>query len=497
MSTIIIEKYNEVYVRIFSDSSIEQELSDFFKFRVPGYKYMPLYKNKLWDGFTRLYNIHTKTLYVGIVDYVYQFAQRNGYTVELKNSVHIDNGYTTDQIKNFADSLNLHARGEPVEIYDYQVNAVHNALNKNRALIISPTSSGKSLIIYTIVRWHLENNRKCIIILPSTQLVEQLYSDFTDYSSNNGFSVDDNCQKLYSGFSKQFTKNVLLTTWQSVFRLQKDYFNQFDCVIVDEAHQAKSKSLISILEKMPNVKYRIGATGTLDGSQTHKLTLEGLFGKEYKVISTKELMDDGKVADLRISCLLLKYSKESRELLKKAEYKNEIAWLISNPARNKFIRNLAISTNGNTLVLFQFVEKHGKVLYDLIKAKVKNDRKVFFIHGGVDASDREEIRTILKQHSNAILIASYGTLSQGVSIPSIENVIFASPYKSKIKVLQSIGRGLRLNEGKSHCKLFDIADDLSHKSYKNHTLNHALERFKLYTAEQFKMKLIEVDLHGT
>lgn len=496
MSQIRIEKYNEVFVRIFSDRSIEQELSDFFSFRVPGYQYTPQYKNKLWDGWTRLFNLQTKCLYLGLVDYVFEFAKRNKYECVLVNDVQELTDITFNEVKEFAVSLNLHGRGKPIDIYDYQVDAIYTALHRNRSLLISPTSSGKSLIIYNLIRHHLNNDRKIVIIVPSTQLVEQLYSDFEDYSSANGFLVLKYIQKLYSGFSKTFTKDVMITTWQSIYLEPKQFFKQFDVIIGDESHLFKSKSLTTIMEKLTDVKYRIGTTGTLDGSKVNKLVLEGIFGREYKVISTKELMDAGKVADLRISGLVLKYDNESREALKKYTYQEEMDWLVRNPVRNKFIRNLTISTEGNTLVLFQFVEKHGSVLYDLIKAKVKDNRKVFFVHGGVDAQDREQIRQLCKTETNVIIIASYGVFSTGVSIPSIENVIFASPYKSKVKVLQSIGRGLRLNEGKQHCKLFDIADDLSHKKHRNHTFTHAIERYKLYAAEQFKLKIIEVELHG-
>lgn len=494
MSLIKIEKYNEVYLRVYADFSIEQELSDFFSFFVDGYRFQPKFKAKLWDGKLRLYNLQRKTLYVGLLDYVIEFANRNNYEYEFVNDVINYTDISFDDVKAFSHSLNLYGRGKPITIYDYQIDAIHTALSKNRALLISPTSSGKSLIIYNIIRHHLNNDRKIIIVVPSTQLVEQLYSDFEDYSTANGFIVEYHIQKLYSGFSKQFTKDIIITTWQSVYLESAQFFNQFDVIIGDEAHNFAAKSLTNIMDKLTNVKYRVGTTGTLNGTKVNKLVLEGVFGREYKVISTKELMDDKKVANLKISCLLLKYDKETRAALKKITYQDEMKWLCANPTRNKFIRNLTISTEGNTLVLFQFIS-HGKTLFDYIKSKAHEDRKIFFIHGGVDTVEREAVRQLCLNEKNVIIIASYGVFSTGISIPSIENVIFASPYKSKIKVLQSIGRGLRLNEGKSHCKLFDIADDISYKKTKNITLQHAIERYKLYNQEQFKTKIIEVDLH--
>jgi superfamily II DNA or RNA helicase len=325
-------------------------------------------------------------------------------------------------------------------------------------------------------------------------LVEQLYADFEDYSSANGWRTERHVQKLYSGFTKDFTKDVLITTWQSVYLQPKSWFKQFDVIFGDEAHQFKAKSLTSVMDKMDNIRYRIGTTGTLDNKKIHRLVLEGIFGPMHRVTTTKALMDSGRLSNLNIMCVILKYSEEIRKAQKNMSYQEEMDFIVSNESRNKFIRNLAIKSEGNTLVLFQYVEKHGKILYDRIKEKANSERKVFFVYGGTETSDREAIRHITEGESDAIIIASFGTFSTGINIPSIENVIFASPSKSKIRNLQSIGRGLRLKEGKTHCNLYDLADDLHWKSWKNHTLNHAAERYKIYAEEQFEIKLVEVEI---
>lgn len=288
--------------------------------------------------------------------------------------------------------------------------------------------------------------------------------------------------------------SVVVTTWQSIYKQPKAWFDQFDVCFGDEAHQFKAKSLSTVMEKMTDIAYRIGTTGTLDNSKVNKLVLEGMFGPVYKVISTKELMEQGSVANLKIKCLVLKYDETTRKIQNKNSYQNEMDFLVTHEKRNRFIRNLAISCEGNTLVLFQYVEKHGKILYDMIKAKVHEDRKVFFIYGGTDVEAREEARKLAEKETDALILASFGVFSTGVNIPSIQNVIFASPSKSKIRNLQSIGRGLRLKDGKTHCNLFDIADDLHWKSWKNHTLRHLQERVKTYAEEKFSFKIIEVDL---
>jgi len=495
MVMIKIEKLDEVYVRVFSDPSIEQELVDFFTYEYPGARFTPQYRARLWDGKVRLYDAVRKTLYVGLVSYVQEFAERNHYEIQYVNPTDfVQNSIVYSDIERWVETLNPQSRNEAITVRDYQCDAIHKAIASDRVLLLSPTASGKSLIIYSILRWHLENNRKCIIIVPTTSLVEQLYTDFEDYSSANGWETKVHCQKLYSGFTKDFTKDVLVTTWQSVYLQPKSWFKQFDVIFGDEAHQFKAKSLTGVMEKMDTVKYRIGTTGTLDNKKIHKLVLEGVFGPIHRVTTTKALMDSGRLSTLNIMCVILKYNEEIRKGRKNNTYQEEMDWLVSCEPRNKFIRNLAVNSKGNTLVLFQYVEKHGKVLYELIKNKVHDKRKVFFVYGGTETTDREAIRHITEGESDAIIIASFGTFSTGINIPSLENVIFASPSKSKIRNLQSIGRGLRLKEGKTSCNLFDLADDLHWKSWKNHTLNHAAERYKTYAEEQFKTKIVEVDL---
>ena len=491
---IKVEKINEVFIRVYADHDIEYELSEYFTFEIPGARFMPAYKAGIFDGKIRLYNLHTKTLYLGLLDYLRVFAERNQYDIEYINEVELDNIIEQDEVERFANDLDLHGKHGKIEIRDYQIEAIHTAIKKNRTILVSPTGSGKSLIIYTLIRWYIEEGKKCMIVVPSTSLVEQLYADFEDYSKLNGWSVSDNTQKLYSGFTREFTRNVLITTWQSIVRQPKDWFGQFDVLIGDEAHTFKAKSLTSIMEKLVNTKIKIGTTGTLSNDKINTLVLQGVFGPAHRVTTTKALMDNKKLAELKITSLILKYDEELRKNFKNMTYQQEMDLLVSNEKRNKFIRNLTLKCSGNTLLLFQYVEKHGKILNEMIAAKVTENRKVFFIHGGTHVSDREAIRKIVAQESDAIIIASFGVYSAGIDVPSIENIIFGSPSKSKIRNLQSIGRGLRLKEGKTHCNLYDIADDLSYKSWKNHTLKHAAERYKLYTEEQFSIKLVEIPI---
>lgn len=194
-------------------------------------------------------------------------------------------------------------------------------------------------------------------------------------------------------------KPIKIATWQSIYKLRKAWFEQFDVVIGDEAHLFKAKSLTSILTKMEDCKYRYGFTGTLDGTKTHRLVLEGLFGPVNKVISTKELMDQGHVADLKIKAIVLSYQDAVKKENIKNTYQEEMNFLSTYEPRNNFLKNLSLSLEGNTLLLFQYVEKHGKTLYNMIKENA-GDRHVFFVHGGVDGKDRDEIRHIVEQEKD-------------------------------------------------------------------------------------------------
>lgn len=492
MADITIKYLNHVYCQVdAADVGVMQEISDFFTFEQPGARFMPQYRAKLWDGKVRLYNMFKRELYVGLIPYVRLFAQQNNYTVETEDSPvpvpYID-------VQEYLQGLNLHGHGKPIDIRDYQIDAVKTAVYNHRCLLLSPTGSGKSLIIYSLVRYHLEQNRRILIIVPTTSLVEQLFSDFADYSSANGWRAGQHVHKIYAGQNKNTDLPVVISTWQSLYKEQKNYFQQFDVVIGDEAHGFKANSLTGILNKMPHCAFRIGTTGTLDGLKTHKLVLEGIFGAVHRVTSTKKLIDNKQLADLEIQCLIMQYPDEVKKNTRSFTYQEEMDWLVTHPARNKFIRNLTLAQTGNTLVLFQYVEKHGIPLHELIAAKAADGRKVFLVHGGTETADREAIRAITEKEDNAIIVASYGTFSTGINIRNLHNIVFASPSKSRIRNLQSIGRGLRTSDSKDRCKLFDIGDDLSYKSKKNFTLLHMAERIRIYNDEQFDYKLTKVQL---
>lgn len=493
MANIILSKKNEVHLKVQADPSIAQELSDHFTFEAPGAKFHPLVRNKVWDGKIRLFSMLTKELYVGLLGYLEHFCEVNGYTIDYEQYHQQCDAVTPEIVKQFVEDLNISLPNNAT-IRDYQLDAIYQAISNGRHLLLSPTGSGKSLIIYCLLRWNEKFERKQLILVPTTSLVEQMYTDFQSYSQNNDWDVSYNCSRIYSGHSKENLLPIVISTWQSVYELPKKWFENYQVIYGDEAHTFKAKSLTGIMHKMTNTPYRIGTTGTLDGTKTHRLVLEGLFGPVYKVTTTKQLMDNEQLAELKIFALVLEYSDEIKKQNKELKYPEEMDFICGHEPRNKFIRNLALSQKGNTLVLFQYVEKHGQILYDLIRTKASEKRKIFFIYGGTDTQQREQTRSITEKENDAIIIASYGTFSTGINIRNLHNIIFASPTKSRIRNLQSIGRGLRLGDDKPHCNLYDIGDDMTWKSRKNYTLLHMIERIKTYNDEHFDYKLVKVTI---
>ena len=481
-----IEKKNEVYLILKDlEPSTSQELSSFFTFEVPGAKFMPMYRNRMWDGKIRLFSPGSGEIYVGLLPYIKKFCDRNNVDYIIGEGVEDDRDIVREVVRGFVKSLKPKSKGKSLKIRDYQIDAVHHAIARNRALLVSPTASGKSLIIYALVRYYHMMGLKTLILVPTTSLVEQMYTDFEDY----GWSSGTYCQKIYQGHDRKVTRDVVISTWQSIYKMPKKYFEQFGCIIGDEAHLFKAKSLTGIMTKLHQCKYRFGLTGTLDGTQTHQLVLEGLFGAVENIITTKKLIDSKTLADLKIKCIILKHPN----IREKMAYAEELQYLVGNENRNKFIQDLLLHIDGNTLCLFQLVEKHGQILYDQVKDAVK-DRKVFFVYGGTNARTREDIRSIVEKEKKSIIIASYGTFSTGINIRNINNIVLASPSKSKIRVLQSIGRGLRLSESKSSILVFDIADDMTYKRVRNFTLTHFMERINIYAEQQFVYEISKVNL---
>ena len=481
-----ISKIDETYIHLEVEDGLERELTDYFTFEVPGAKFMPHYRKKLWDGKIRLFSPHNGRIYVGLLPYIKEFCSRNSIEYIIEKGVENDRNVIRESVRDFAESLRPKSGGKPIQFRDYQIDAVWHALQRNRCLLLCPTASGKSLIIYTLVRYYHLMNLKTLILVPTTSLVEQMYSDFIDYGWK-----DEYIHRVYAGHDKGSKKPVVISTWQSLYKLHRPYFAQYNCIIGDEAHLFKAKSLTDIMVRSSKCQYRFGLTGTLDGTQTHRLVLEGLFGQVKQITTTKELMDNKTLAKINIDCIVLKHTEEECKRVRKYTYAEELNYIVSHTKRNAFIEKLCKTIKGNTLVLFQLVDKHGVLLYNEIK---KLDKKVFFVYGGTTTETREKIRKIVEKEKSSLIIASYGTFSTGINIRNINNVVFASPSKSRVRVLQSIGRGLRQSKNKTTVRLFDVSDNINYKSRQNFTYRHFTERLNIYKQEQFNYTINKVNL---
>jgi superfamily II DNA or RNA helicase len=488
---IVVQLNDYAMLNVVCEPGVAREISEYFSFFVEGYKFMPAYKNRRWDGKIRLFNMNTRQLNAGLYDKLRYFATQRNYTFECKGSKYGrpdagDNNISVADVDDYCGSI-----GIPFRPHDYQLAAVTHAIQRKRTVLLSPTGSGKSLMIYCMMKWYMDNRKhKILVIVPTVGLVNQMQSDFADY----GMDVEKETHVVYSGKDKDTSKRIVISTWQSIYKLHAKWFEQFGCIFGDECHGFKAKSLSTIMNKARFAEYRIGTTGTLDGTQTHEWVLEGLFGPVHKVTTTKQLQEDDKLAPLMINVLKLNYSDNARKQLGKVTYQQEIDFLVTNEKRSKFIINLATGLQGNTLVLFQLVERHGKQLFDGIHSKAGSERKTFYVHGNVDANDREAIRAIVEKQKDAIIVASLGTFSTGINIRNLHNIIFASPSKSQIRVLQSIGRGLRKSDDGRVTQLYDIVDDLSWNNSANYALKHSAERVRMYDDQQFTYKLINVQL---
>ena len=488
MSNIIIEKKNEVYIKLHCEPHVLYELSPYFTFDVPGAKFAPAYKRGGWNGKICLLSKATGEIYAGLLDRIIAKIKAFGYSYEFRNNkfygcpFEVNEEITKEGVKEFVNALGKKAGFSP---YEYQIDAVYECLRYNRKTIISATSSGKSFVQYCIARYYLMKGMKILCIFPTTSLIHQMYKDWESY----GYNSEQNVHMIYAGQSHKTDLPVTFSTWQGIFDNAKSFYDYYDVVLMDECHNCKATSLCKIMKNCLDIKYRFGFTGTLtnndDSKEVNELTVTGLFGPSYKTINTKELIEKGRAARLDIKCLVLKHKQQ-----KFNTYEEEIQYLITNDKRNNYIKNLCLKLKGNTLLIFSRVETHGKVLYDLIKENVVDGRKVFFVHGGVDAREREEVRGIVEREENAIICASYGVFSTGISIKNLNNIVFGFPSKGRIRVLQTIGRGLRKSKTKDKCILYDVADDCG----KNYTLNHFIERVKLYNEEEFEYEIYKIEL---
>lgn len=500
---IEVEKFNESFARVYGSRDILQEVKDFFTFKAPGYQWHPKYKARLWDGNISLFNMGTNKLPLGLLELLKTYCTRSGVDFSLKvnpNYTPLEaDRITLEEFSAFVATIPLAKGGERIEAHSYQVEAAWKAIKNRRIALEMPTGSGKSLTIYLIIRYMLANEMRSILVVPSISLTKQMISDFIEYSALDSFDIDKVSTLLFSGQEKNFDVPLLISTWQSLMGFSKEanglrILNSYHCIIVDEAHTAKGVELQKILEACTEVPYKIGTTGTLDKEKVNELTIIGSLGPKEVIKTTRELIDEGKLSQMLIKAFVIKYPMEECKKAKELDYQGEIDYICADEFRNNCISKFAVARakKGTVMVLFQYIDKHLKVLLDVIRPIAeKHGISVYEFHGEIGADEREKIRKKANKE-NCIIFASYQVAQAGINIPNISTVLFAAPSKGAIRVLQSIGRGLRLSEGKEGMLLIDVVDDLRYKKRENILFQHFLERMKIYRSEKFDVSIQEI-----
>lgn len=492
--TIINESSS--YVKLLCDDlGVLQELEDQFTFHQPGFS-----RNKWtkWDGTVRLYSKATGRLPYGLWFDAYLYCKRSGYQVDVDPVLLKQSKVTDSEFEEWVSEIDIRSKGNKIEPYEYQKEICKDLIKFRRVTALAATSAGKSLAIYLCTRYGMleaEPHEKVLIIVPSINLVNQLYADFEDYSSHDrSFKAYQNVHKIFAGQERFTNKQVVVSTWQSLAKMAEqgsEFFDDVAMVICDEAHTADSKVITSVIMKCKNAKYRIGLTGTLKGEKIHELQIKGLFGQVKRYVTAKELIDEGKATKVNINMVQLKYSLDECYSLRDASYQTEIEYILQHTGRVKAIVNLAQVLKGNTLMLFSRIDAHLEVVRAELE-RLSINHKV--ITGGVDKDEREEIRTGMEDEENCVLLATSATVSTGVSIKKLHNLVFCHPTKSVVRVLQSLGRVMRLHDSKSSATVYDIVDDLIFEGKYNHCMRHAAERYGHYTAEKHPVKIRKVVL---
>lgn len=480
MTDVYINKINETYTKVISDPGIAAEIKEYFSYYPKNYKQMPQYRAGKWNGKMSLFNMRSRTILTGLIQEVIEFCEKNDYTYTV-NGLKPAYNFSVYDADQFIKSLNLPSS---YEVRYYQRDALIEAVRYSRRFILSPTASGKSLIFYLLDRFYRTDT---LLIVPTTNLVNQMYTDFAEYS--DGLS-NTWTHKIYEGQDKETHKRLVITTWQSIYRLPDEWFKRFKLVLGDEAHGFKASSLISIIEKLAHTGLRFGLSGTLDGSTVSERTLKGLFGNIYRTATTKELIDQKFLAPLTIKIIVLQHSNAPFF----SNRNDEQEYLMAHDKRNKFITKLALSLDGNSIVYFRFIEKHGDRLNASFQALREPHRPFYYITGETDPLDREDIRGLIEQSNNAILAASLGTFSTGANIKLINSILFTMMTKAQIQVLQSIGRGLRTHADKTGLVVYDIVDDLMYPGIVNKGMQDLAERLKIYKREKFPFKIYNIGI---
>lgn len=475
------------HCQVVASPEAKSDIDNFFSFFPENYQFTKQFKERKWSGKVRLYSAITGKFYVGLLPELIRLAQFKGWRYDLSEMQFHE--YDESKLVSYAENFIKNNPGSPFKPRDYQIKSLIRGVKNGRNTFLSATGSGKSGMIFLLCDFYFD--KKILVIAPRTTLVNQLAKELDVFSVGR---LKDT-HKIYAGQEKVSDSRIIFSTWQSIYLMPKKYFEQFDMVIVDECHESDASSLKGIMNKCVNAHIRFGFTGTLKGAKSHEMIITGVFGPVETISETHKLIERGILSEIHVNCIILKHPIE----YEKRHFQDEVDYICRDKLRNTAIAKFCSSLPGNTLMMTHFVDKHGMMLYDLIK-KYKDPEKVFFINGRVDVDIRDEIKSIIEKSNDATLIATYGAFQLGENVTRLHNVAFTTAYKARVQVLQSIGRGTRRDDYKGgdkfRCDIWDFADDLTGDEDKllNYGLKHLKARIKIYAEQKFPYKVTKIEL---
>lgn len=490
------------FLRIDEATELElEQLNISLTKRIDSWRFNPLVKRGVWDGYVS-YIKDNKWIPVGLWRYVMLLCKE--YRFELKV-----NGVTrlfdpNISIESFEEWAIDFFDGYKLTPHDYQIEAAFNILKFRRCLAELATSAGKTMISFLTVAYMLEKQKakRILFIVPNVSLVVQASEDFLDYNWQNRVKIK--IQQIYAGQKLKPNTNVVIGTYQSLVKKEAAYFDEFDAVIVDETHKAKSASIKDILAKCRNAQYKFGLSGTLPKDGTlDKLTLMSQTGPVITEVKAAFLQKEGHIAGCKVKVIEMDYAPESTKIAfqelaqnryeSKDVFQLEQNFVVNNQARLDFIVDIIARVPRNSLVLFHRIE-HGKKIYDALRSR--STKKVYYVDGGTDTDIREEHKKKMEAGDEIVIVASYGTFSTGISVKKIHNIFFTESFKSEVIIRQSIGRGLRQHESKSSVLIVDFVDNLCTPEWENYLYKHGQERQRIYRQEQFEYQIKKVCFDG-
>ena len=505
MSTITLCKYDNSFGYILTDSEeIVLHLWDALSFWADKYKFMPSYINGSFDGKIRLIDLDTRKYPLGITNVIYDFCKMHKIECRIEKSVLDSFNELVDKsdVEHFIHNTPMYSKGEVIEPREDQIAAVWRAIKMKRCVNICPTSFGKSLSITLECLWHINKVRRCIIIVPTKDLVIQFYNDITDYATRKDGTKESWYPKmhtLYAGQSREIDDDtdIVISTWQTLARMDEGFLNLFDVIIIDETHKSAATVLRKLMESAVNVEYRTGWTGTLANQYVNELIIKGEFGPAKEITTTKTLMDSGIVAKLKIFVARLKYSDTIAKNLIKCDIATQYKFMEEYTPRTNMITDIASVQQKTGLMLYRHIS-HGKEIFEMLRLKCP-DKNLYFIHGGhyqmnnKKYKNMEELKKYIENDVDGIIIANYPVVGTGISIKNLHWMIFAAPVKSFISTIQGIGRILRISETKKKAILIDIVDDFCYRTKssieENYAVRHFHDRFSIYNENKFEYNM--------